>query len=201
MQADKTALILIGYQYDYFNHDGILSSVIEESALSTGVLKNSIDLIEKLSSTAVDMISTPIIFTPDYSEIQNPSGILQVIKDAKAFQQGSVGSEVIPEILRFGKRIKEHPGKRGLNAFSNTDVHQYLQENNITDIILAGVVTSLCIDSTARAAYEYGYNITILSDCTSGRSDVEQEFYCNNIFPLYSKVIDHNQLIKNLKAS
>jgi nicotinamidase-related amidase len=50
------------------------------------------------------------------------------------------------------------------------------------------MVTSLCIDSTGRAAYERGYSVTILSDCTSGRTTAEQDFFCKTIFPLYGGV-------------
>ena len=51
------------------------------------------------------------------------------------------------------------------------------------------MVTSLCIDSTGRAAYERGYNVIILSDCTSGRSRGEQDFDCEHIFPLYGSAV------------
>ena len=49
------------------------------------------------------------------------------------------------------------------------------------------MVTSLCIDSTGRAAYERGYDVTILSDCSSARTDTEHQFFCDNVFPLYGR--------------
>ncbi len=198
MDPETTAVILIGYQNDYFAEDGILHGVIEESSRTTGVLGNTLDLIEHLKGTDALLITTPIIFTPDYSELVEPVGILKTIKEVGAFRAGTKGSETIPEILKYGDRIVEVPGKRGLNAFSNTDLGSVLKERGITNVVVAGAVTSICIDSTGRAAFERGYKVTILSDCTTGRTNLEQDFYCGKVFPLYATVTDHKELLKSL---
>lgn len=198
MDPQQTALVLIGYQNDYFATDGVLSRVIEEASRVTGTLANTIDLLERLSSTPVLIVSTPLGFTSDYNELTDPVGILKTVKEMGAFKAGTKGTETIPELRRFNKRILEVPGKRGLNAFSNTDLDSLFQQRAITNVILAGVVTSICVDSTGRSAFERGYKVTVLSDCTSGRTTFEQDFYCENIFPLYAEVIDHNQFLTRL---
>ncbi|MBG28441.1 MAG: isochorismatase [Opitutae bacterium] len=193
-----TALILIGYQNDYFSDDGILHGVIEEVERVNHVLDNTLSLIRGLAGSNALIISTPIIFTEDYSELQDPVGILKVVKDTKAFCANSKGSETIQAFNEFGDRIKEVPGKRGLNAFSNTQLDELLRQNEIKNIVFAGAVTSVCIDSSARAAYERGFKVSVLSDCTTGRTMIEQDFYCNDIFPIYAEVLDHVQLMESL---
>ena len=190
-ETQTTALILIGYQNDYFSEDGILHSVIEEVERVNHVLDNTLDLIRRLTDTQALIISTPIIFTEDYSELQDPVGILKVVKDTKAFCANSKGSETIPAFNEFGDRIKEVPGKRGLNAFSNTQLDELLLASNIKDIVFAGAVTSVCIDSSARAAFEKDFKVSILSDCTTGRTIFEQDFYCKEIFPIWQQHFDH----------
>ena len=196
-ETSSTALILIGYQNDYFSEDGILHSVIEEVERVNHVLSNTLDLIRQLTDTQALIIATPIIFTEDYSELQEPAGILKVVKENKAFCANSKGSETISEFSEFGDRIQEIPGKRGLNAFSNTQLDTLLQETGVKELVFAGAVTSVCIDSSARAAYEKGYRVTILSDCTTGRTIFEQDFYCSDIFPIYAEVLDHGQLLES----
>ncbi|HKA52359.1 MAG TPA: cysteine hydrolase family protein [Candidatus Binatia bacterium] len=198
MDPRQTALVLIGYQNDYFAADGVLCSVIEESSRVTGTLSNTVDLLERLRSSPLLVIATPIVFTRDYSELVEPIGILKTVKEMGAFRAGTKGVETIPELRRFGERIMEVPGKRGLNAFSNTDLDNLFHQRGITHVVLAGVVTSICVDSTGRSAYERGYKVSILSDCTSGRTTFEQDFYCENVFPLYAEVIDHRQLLERL---
>jgi nicotinamidase-related amidase len=198
MDPKATALILIGYQNDYFSEDGVIHPVIEEASRKAGVLQNTLNLIEHLKTTEVTMITTPIIFTEDYSELIDPVGILAKIKEVGAFKSGTKGSETIPELLKYSGRIIEVPGKRGLNAFSNTDLDKILKDRGIACVALAGAVTSICIDSTGRAAHERGYKVVQLSDCTSGHTLLEQEFYCKSVFPLYADVIDHMELLRRL---
>lgn len=181
----KTAVLLIGYQNDYFAQDGILKDVVEESSKVTNIIENTVKLIEHLDE--VLFISTPIIFSKDYEELVEPVGILKTIADVGAFKKGTKGAKTIDEILQFGNKIVEIPGKIGLNAFANTRLDEYLKENNIEHLILTGTVASICIDSTGRSAFEKGYKVTMLTDCISGRTIFEKDFYCDNVFPLYSE--------------
>ena len=198
MNKKNTALILIGYQNDYFAKDGILTSVIEESANTNKCLENTLNVLDFSSKSNLLAISTPIIFTAGYEELVQPAGILKTIKDVEAFKSGEKGSKVIPEILKYGDSVLEIPGKRGLNAFSNTTLDEILKKNCIENLIMLGVVSSVCIDSTARSAFELGYNVTILSDCTAGRTTFEQNYYCENIFPIYANVINHKTFLSKI---
>lgn len=188
MKHDKTALLLIGFQNDYFSDDGILHSVIEESSRVTGVLQNTLNLLRNSGKEFGMVVNTPIIFTEDYSEIKQPVGILKTIMEVGAFRQGQPGSKIIKELDEFDDFINTIPGKRGLNAFTNTGLENLLKENGINHVVLAGTVTSLCIDSSARSAVDSGFQVTVLADCTSSRTPYEQQFYCEQIFPLYASV-------------
>ncbi len=201
MKIGKTAIIFIGYQNDYFAADGVLRGVIEEPDRTRKVLANTLALIEAVKDTAAMLVATPIVFTADYSELREPEGILKAIKEAGAFRRGTKGVETIPEFVAYGERITEVSGKRGLNAFSNTSLDEKLQEREIADICLAGAVTSICIDSTGRAAFEKGYRVHVLSDCTAGRSAVEQAFYCEAIFPLYAEVLTSADLLSRFSSA
>ncbi len=198
MDASKTAFILIGYQEDYFGDDGILKAVIEESANTNQVLKNTQTLIEQLRTNPALIIQTPIIFSDDYSELEKPVGLLRAIKDAGAFRRGSDGSNPIAMMTAFGERIQTVEGKDGFNAFANTELAQTLQAHGIEHVVLAGAVTSICIDSTGRSAHEQGYQVTVLSDCTCGRTNFEQEFYCEQILPLYAEVCTTQDILDRL---
>lgn len=195
MKQDKTAVLLIGYQNDYFAEDGILVSALEDSSWMKEMLGNTVRLLDQLKDSSALLVSTPIQFTSDYSELFEPTGILEIIKNVGAFKAGETGSETIPELKAYGERIKEVPGKRGLNAFSNTELDEVLSAHGVTHVVLAGVVTSICIDSTGRAAHERGYRVSVLSDCTAGRTTFEQSFYCENIFPLYANVTTSAELL------
>lgn len=189
MDLSKTALILVGYQNDYFAQNGILRSVVEEPGRVDAVLKNTMTLVARLAPTPITMVSTPIVLTPDYRALASPSGILHKIKESGAFAAGSEGAQTVPELLAFGDRIDYVQGKVGFNGFSGTQLDSFLRGKAIEQVLLAGMVTSLCIDSTGRAAYERGYGVTLLSDCTSARTPTEQDYYCSQVFTLYARVM------------
>lgn len=201
LDPKQTAIVLIGYQNDYFATDGILNSALEDKAQVTLALTNTIELLNELFLTPVAFIAAPIIFTPTYEELADPVGILKIIKDVGAFKAGTSGAETIDEIKRFGDRILEVPGKRGLNAFSNTQLHLLFQKRGIRNVVFAGIVTSLCIDSSARHAADTGYRTYILEDCTAGRTSTEQNFYCKEVFPLYANVTTKDALLQALKQN
>lgn len=197
MQTSTTAIVLIGYQKDYFDTGGALHKVVESSV--DQVLSNTLELLDEAASKNVTIISTPIHFTPEYGELVEPViGILKTIQDVGAFRKGTTGAETIDEFAKYGDRIIEVQGKRGLNAFHETGLQEELAARGIKDVVLAGVVTSICIDSTGRSAFEQGYGVTVLSDCTAGRSEYEQEFYCKELLPLYAKVMSHTELLEQL---
>ncbi len=198
MNPEQTALVLIGYQNDYFSPEGILHGVFEDPDWVEEVKANTLDLLRALAPSAVTIVSTPICFTPDYSELAEPAGILATIKEVGAFQADAFGSETIPELGEFGDRIREVPGKRGLDAFSDTELHDIFQARGIRDVVIAGAVTTVCVDSTGRSAHARGYRVHILSDCTLARDRFEQDFYCNKIFPLYARVLSRHDLLARL---
>ena len=198
MNPSTTAIILIGFQDDYFSTDGILHDLLEDSDGTRAVLAHTVGMLESLRDSPVTMISTPIIFSPDYSEVRQTDGLLFAIREAEAFKAGSPGAETVDELKAFGDRIQEIPGKRGFNAFTETELGRELGDASITHVVIAGAVTSICIDSTGRAAYELGMQVSILSDCTAARTNVEQEFFCTTIFPAYATVRTADEVVASL---
>ncbi len=197
IDVDKTALILVGYQNEYFRQDGLLNEFVEETIRTNHVLENTIDLVQALPES-VPIIATPIHFTKDYSELTNPIGILKVIQDLNAFQIQSPGSEMIDELKAFGNRIEVIEGKRGFNAFMSTHLDESLRIRDIEHVVITGAITSICIDSTGRHAHELGYKISILSNCTAAKSLFEQQFYCDSIFPNYATVLPHQDFLQKM---
>ena len=198
MNPQETAVVFVGYQNDYFAKDGILRGVVEEPHRVDEVLSNTLAFIKAVGPTTITLIATPIVLAPDYREMAEPVGILYSMKEYGAFKEGSVGAQMIPEMSVYGTRILCVTGKVGFNAFSQTMLEARLKERGIKNVLVCGMVTSLCIDSTGRAAYEKGLSVTIIRDCTSGRSATEHDFYCENIFPLYGRAVDSKVLLEEL---
>ncbi|HEM5042357.1 cysteine hydrolase family protein [Streptococcus suis] len=53
------------------------------------------------------------------------------------------------------------------SAFKETGLHAYLQEKGIEQLIIMGMATNFCIDTTIKVAFEYGYQLAIIKDGTT----------------------------------
>jgi ureidoacrylate peracid hydrolase len=65
--------------------------------------------------------------------------------------------------------------KARFNAFHGTDLQLVLQSNGVTELLVTGVLTNVCVESTVRSARELDYDVVVLEDCVSTRSERLQE--------------------------
>ncbi len=73
--------------------------------------------------------------------------------------------------------------KRNWGAFHGTDLDVQLRRRGVTGIVLGGVATSIGVESTARAAHEHGYHVTIATDAAADRDADSHEHSVTKIFP------------------
>jgi nicotinamidase-related amidase len=73
--------------------------------------------------------------------------------------------------------------KKTWGAFTNTDLEARLKALRVTQLVLAGVATSIGVESTARHAYELGFNVTLALDAMTDLSLEAHENSVARIFP------------------
>lgn len=56
------------------------------------------------------------------------------------------------------------------NSFRGTDLHATLQAAGITRLVIAGMMTHMCVDTTVRAAFDLGYECVVIGDCCATRT-------------------------------
>ena len=93
------------------------------------------------------------------------------------------------------------PENAGFNAFAQTSIEDTMRSHGVRHVLIAGSFTSMCVDSSGRAAFDLGFDVTILTDCIVGRTKFEDEFYCSSIFPLYANTATSSQMLEQLRGS
>ena len=73
--------------------------------------------------------------------------------------------------------------KRTWGAFTNTDLEDDMRGQGVTQVVVAGVATSIGVESTARHAYELGFNVTLAIDAMTDRSAGAHANSVTTIFP------------------
>lgn len=71
-----------------------------------------------------------------------------------------------------------------VGAFHNTDVAEHLCELGVTQVVIAGVATSIGVESTARQAHEHGFHVTLATDATPDLDPVAHDNTVSHIFPM-----------------
>lgn len=73
--------------------------------------------------------------------------------------QLAAGLQVQPEDLRVRKTTPD--------SFHQTNLHQLLRERGVSDVIVCGLQTDFCVDTTVRRAFTFGYQVTLVADAHS----------------------------------
>lgn len=90
--------------------------------------------------------------------------------------------------------------KRQWGAFYGTGLDQLLRRNHIRTIIMAGIATNMGVESTARAAFDRGYELVFAEDAMSSMSAEAHNFACQNLFPVMGRVRSTGHILKALRA-
>jgi ureidoacrylate peracid hydrolase len=198
MDPKRTALVLIEYQNDFTTEGGTLHQAVKPVMDSTNMLANTVETVNKARAMGATIAYAPITFTEDYHELSpHPYGILKGVVDSKSFRKGTWGAEIVEALTpRPGDIVIE--GKRGLCGFATTNLDFILRSRGITDIALSGFLTNCCVESTMRTAYEKGYNVITLKDCTAALSEEEQRLAVEKNYPMFSRPLSHQEFLDEL---
>ena len=90
-------------------------------------------------------------------------------------------TDIVPEIKIQPQDILIE--KKAWNAFFQTSLNKELKKREITQLVLAGISTSIGVEGTARAASELGYNLIFAIDAMTDKILEAHENSIHNIFP------------------
>ncbi|MFA3834856.1 MULTISPECIES: hydrolase [Streptomyces] len=75
--------------------------------------------------------------------------------------------------------------KRNWGAFYGTDLDLQLRRRGITQVVMTGVATSIGVESSARAAHEHGYHVTLATDAMT---DLDVEAHRNSVERIFPRL-------------
>lgn len=88
--------------------------------------------------------------------------------------------------------------KQRWGAFPGTSLDEILRQRGVTQIVLTGVATSIGVESTARSAYDLGYNVALVLDAMTDRDAEAHRNSVEKIFPRLGETATTEDVLKLL---
>ena len=184
LNAAKTALVLIDLQ------EGILPFAGGPHAASDVVARSAV-LAEKFRAANSPVILVRVGWAKDFGDAPK--------QPVDASHSGGLPENwwVYPAAL--GKKDSDiEVTKHQWGAFYGTDLGLQLRRRGIDTIVLGGISTNIGVESTARNAWELGFNLIVAEDICSAGSTEEHEGSFKNIFPRLGRVRQSAEIISAL---
>ena len=208
--AEKAAIVLIEPQNDFLSRGGTMYAHIKEQLAQRDVIGHLQRLLEDARGK-VKIFYVPFhAFEKGFPELK-PGGPatgglrgLEMEMEADwgtgAWLKGTPGPEIVTALRpQPGDIVVE--GKKTLDAFHSTALDYLLRANEIEHVAFAGFHTNWCVESSARSAYDKGYRVIVLADCTGTDTQREQDYAEQVIFPKIGTVMTSNEFLAALEAA
>jgi len=191
---NKSALIIVDMQNFFYGKKPLIPITKYKE-----IIENHIKLIK-----IARLNNIPIFWTRAHHENLKNSLYQELnpyhFKDGEPiFTKHSIYFEIIDELKNYITKDDIFIDKEKYSAFNNTNLNKILLENEIKTLIITGVTTNICVESTIRDAFEYNYTPILISDCTSSLNEKYEQFSIDIIKVVFGFVISLQELEKNLK--
>lgn len=197
MKASETAIILIEFQNDFCNPEGKLFSLVQNELTRNQTIIHAKKLLDEARQKGCQIIHCPFSLDKKWIDANHSVGILEGLYDNDIFSPGDWGHQIIDELApRENEIVLE--GKRGLSAFSHTNLAQILHFSKIKNVIIAGFLTNICAQATAWSAYDLGYNVRLIPQACCAASQEIQDYVETQICPTLGGALTVEELISVL---
>jgi nicotinamidase-related amidase len=174
MKAEKTALVVIDLQNGIVNRECSPYSgaqVVQNASklMNAFTAKGAFVVLVRVSSVDGKDMLKPNTDSP-INPMQLPEG----------------WDVLIPELANI-KNVHVVT-KRQWGAFYGTDLDLQLRRRGINTIVLCGISTSIGVDTTAREAFQHGYNQIFVEDAMTAGAQEEHDYVCKYIFPRIGQI-------------
>jgi nicotinamidase-related amidase len=185
LDPKSTALVLIDLQRGIVARD-------TKPYTAAQVVERASRLTKRFREAGALIVLVHVAFAADFADRLNPPAD----SPTPATPLPPEWSELVPDLGSDSRDVIIT--KRNWGAFYGTALDQQLRRRRIRTIVLGGIATNMGVESTARDAYERGYEQVFVEDACSTFSEEMHAFTFKNIFPRIGRVRSTEEVLAAL---
>lgn len=199
IDRDKTAFLIIDMQNSYCHPDGSIGrNGYNSSMMNAAIPKVKELLVESRKNGLLDIWTIQNHYPDDqtrYNRLITPH--THRWKAGPPGLKGTWDAEIVDELKEFIDDKAELVTKHRFSAFLDTRLDTLLRMKGITTLIIAGVATTHCVETSVRDAYQRDYNVFVAEDAVAGLDKEDHEASLRLINKVFGLVLN-NEEIKSL---
>ena len=208
---DRTALIVVDMQNAYCSPGGYLDRVGFDVSGSPPVIAEARRVIDACKAAGIAVIYLQNGFDPDGRDVAGPtapvwhkSNALRFMRDnpdwsGKLITKGGWDHAIVDELTPGPGDIVV--SKSRYSGFAGTDLDQILSSRRIDTVLVCGVATNVCVESTIRDAYHREYFPVMVTDATLAAGPGQQEATEFNVLRFFGWLTSGDDLRRALQSN
>ncbi len=172
-ELGTTALVMIDFQRDFVDPGGFGEALGNDVSLLRRAVLPAGQVLERARAAGMLVVHTREGHRPDLADCpptkkargRLKAGIGDPGPMGRILVRGEYGHDIVKELAPApGEPVVDKPGK---GAFYATDLQAILANRNIAQLVVCGVTTEVCVNTTVREANDRGYDCLVLEDCVA----------------------------------
>ncbi len=184
----STALLVVDMQNGFLGENGGMAKLGFDSKLLQKAIPGCIELVKIARERDIPIIFTQYIYEQDFRD-----GGIQVeeifpgIKEVALCAKGSDDSMIIDELKpKGGELIIE---KNRPSSFYSTRLESYLRSQKINNLVICGVTTNICVETTARDSAQRDFGTYVVSDAVAEVDDFRHAISLKAMEHMFAKLV------------
>lgn len=185
----QAAVIVVDVQNDFCLPEGACGKAGQDTSASLAMIPRLQVLLDAARRAGTKVIFIQTIHT---EETDSAAWIGRHDTPRAVCRRGTWGAE-FTEVAPLGCDVVVN--KHRYSAFIHTPLESVLHTLGVKTLVMTGVATNVCVESTARDGFMLDYNIVFVGDCTAAYDQTQHEATLANMRRHFGVVVDHDAIV------
>ncbi len=193
LESENVMLLVVDMQNGFLSADGGIAKLGFDYKMLTKAIPGCLKLVKLARERNIPIGFTRYIYRKDFSDggVQ-VDDIFPGIKDVGLCKEGTFDADIIDELTPLEKDLvieKNRP-----SSFFSTRLESYLRALKIQSLVICGVTTNICVETTARDSAQRDYKTYVIKDAVAEVDSFRHEVSLKALEHMFAKILTVNEV-------